>query len=209
MLIQTFAIRLLTVLVYFLPFTFFMANCSGLDIEMAYNKKDAIELEKREIIREMENVDHHLRLVDSSATAINNAHTYIQEELESKLQKAWLKEADWQDKLIWPAPYSLSGIGVLYYHKTKGMGVAMWMSVILSLVTFLFWRFIARWMIAVLFVGINFIVVLIYMISCLRQNVSLEYGFWLLFFLLLIQLWVEMRQLKYSIIGRLFSNINK
>ncbi len=210
MLIQTFAIRLLTVLVYFLPFTFFMTDCDGKE-EIIYDKSKIWELKQVDIKHDMRRIDKLICKNDTSQITDKERQDSIEGILRNNLEYIFKPvSGKWYDKLFCPAPHYLSGFGLLVVKtKTTGMAISMWMSVILSVVTFLFWRFIARWMIAVLFVGVNFIVVLIYMISCLRQNVSLEYGFWLLFFLLLIQLWVEMRQLKYSIIGRLFSNINK
>ena len=83
------------------------------------------------------------------------------------------------------------------------------MSIIFSLLTFLFWRFLKRWMITILFIGGNFSVLLIYVISSFTNHVSPEYGFWLLFFLVILQLWIELRELKYSIIGRLLTSISK
>jgi len=177
--------------------------------DMRYNKKEAIELEKKQIKNEMKNVDYWMQQVDSSLLSADSVHQFIQRVLEDKIQNAALKEADWQDKLISPTPYSLSGIGVLYFHKTKGMGIAMWVSMILSVLTFLFWRFLKRWLVTILFIGANFITLLVFMISCLSNDVSLEYGFWLLFFLMLMQIWIELLELKYSIIGRLLSNLNK
>lgn len=209
MLIQTFAIRLLTVLVYFLPFTFFMSSWVGKDTVLIYDKETAWKYKQSLINSDMENIDEIIKLKDTSVNVNEASRDYIEGLFQEDARNMFAYNQKWYEKLISPLPNYLSGFGILFFHKNTGIGITMWLSVILSLVTFLFWRFITRWMIAVLFVGINFIVVLIYMVSCLSNDVSLEYGFCLLFFLLIIQLWVEMRQLKYSIIGRLLSNLNK
>ena len=141
--IPNFTIRLLTLLSYFLPFVFFLSTCtSELTSKAAYNKEEAILNEREKI--EKQSSDLNL-LLDK-----NNIDD-LKLELRSKINSNYSTSdnisnlnLEMQYRLIMPTDYSVSAIGSIWFHKNIVGKISIALSLTLSLIILLFYKFLDK-----------------------------------------------------------------
>ncbi|MDZ4664488.1 MAG: hypothetical protein SGJ15_06390 [Bacteroidota bacterium] len=188
--IPSATIRFLTLACYFLPFVFYFSTCVDGISKSAFNKADAIDNEKEKVRVEKKNIIQsaanevidHLTFKDTSA-AFTSETMHILENLGD----AWY---------IYPTFTSMSAIGAAFILENTFAQIVITLSALLSLITFLLWRFIDRKKIGIYMIGANLLVVLTFSITCVAIKATLLYGAYALVFLLLIQLLTEIQKRK-------------
>lgn len=184
------AIRFLTLTCYFLPFVFYFSTCVDGISKSAFNKEDAIKHEKEKVLVEKKNIFQtaanevidHLTFKDT-ATAFTSETMHILENLGD----------NWY---FYPTFTSMSAIGAAFILENPFAQTIISLSALLSLVTFLLWRFLDRKGVGVYVIGANLLFVLTFFVTCLIINATLLYGAYALLFLLLIQLLTEIQKRK-------------
>ena len=196
--ISNFTIRLLTLLSYFLPFVFFLSTCtSEITSKDAYNKLDAILNEQEKIANQLSDINLILNKIDSNNT------TDITSELRAKINATYSisdnishLNLDIQYRLIMPTDYSLSAIGSIWFHKNIIGKTSIALSLFISLIILLFYKYLDKRKIALQIISINIIVLIIFIADNIISNVTTLYGAWTLLFLLLIQLVTARRKVQ-------------
>lgn len=195
------ALRMLTLACYFLPFVFFFSTCVDGVSKNAYNKADAIKnetekqaLEKKDLLQRATNlISENVALSDSSLQLSSETLTIIE-----RLGDDWY---------LTPTFTSLSALGACMQFPNRGGQVVILISFFLSLSTFVFWRYVKK-KVGIYFIGINLFSVLVFVVMCFLENVTVLYGTWVLVFILFVQLLTEMQK-RYSakpLVGDINSN---
>ncbi len=198
--IPYFTIRVLTLLSYFLPFIFFLSTCtSGVTLEDAYNKADAILNEKEKLENDLANLDTLFNTHDCRTKAFSyNVRTIAKTENSSSYRIKSLT-MDFPYRLLMPTDYSLSAIGSIWLHKNIPGKTAISISLALSLITLIFYRVLDKRGISLQIISANTIVLIFFIADNLLSNVTTLYGAWILLFLLLVQLITEKRKFQTAI----------
>lgn len=184
------AIRFLTLTCYFLPFVFYFSTCVDGISKSAFNKEDAIKHEKEKVLVEKKNIFQtaanevidHLTFKDT-ATAFTSETMLILENLGD----------NWY---LYPTFTSMSAIGAAFVLENTFAQIVISLSALLSVITFLLWRFLNRKGIGVYIIGANLFFVLAFSVTCFIIEATLLYGAYMLLFLLLIQLLTEIQKRK-------------
>ncbi len=187
-------LRIVTVLCYFLPFTFFLVTCNG-GWTASYNRKEAdknLALEKAERVQDTtvgqaSVADTSVKLVTSDTVT----RVIYQEQKNSKSKELlnWIL-----DKIMTPAQNALSGISSVYMYKNKEGKVLIAVSILLSLTTLFLWRFLKRKRIALAILLTNLFCFVALIVDSFSSQVTLLWGAWTIFALLIIQLGLEIRK---------------
>ncbi len=192
--IPYFAIRLLTVCCYFLPFIFFLSTCTdGRTSKEAFNKEEAIRNEQERNDNKLTRIEELVN--ESDSTSKENIIARLKE-LDNRSDHSANLEAEVAFFFLMPTPYSLSGLGVIYHHKNIIGSVLMGISLAISLITLFIWPLLKRksWSLAAL--EANMTVNIAFFVDCLTTDVTMLYGFYILLFLLLIQVITELQERK-------------
>lgn len=196
--IPYFAIRLLTLLSYFLPFIFYLSTCTNnSEAKIAFNKKDAIKNERERSINELAYVDSLITNVDTNATNINAALTDLKAGIKNTYNYSDNFEnldQSFESLLFYPTNYSLSALGTIALHENMLGKITVSISLIISFLTLFFWFFIHKRKIGLYVITTNLVTLVIFIVDCLITNVSMLYGVWVLLFLLLVQLLTELKE---------------
>jgi len=198
-------LRLLTILCYFLPFTFFMTTCNKFELYEAYNKKDA----EKNILRaqQADQPGNDTTTADttqkSGAPKIDTAHTEITattdsaDTLKNNETATTNKDSFWEKVemvIIMPTSSSLSGIGSIMFYKNISGIIFIGLSFLLSLLLLFPWKFLkrknARWY----FLLADFICVLAFITDSFISEVTVLFGSWILLVLIAIQLAIAERE---------------
>ncbi len=177
-------LKILTILSYFLPFTFFTFSCDGLiGFKISYNKKEASELKAAEKLLYQSAQETQL----SDDTSIVDTTLADTSNIQMKSSKPEITSPErnnkrnfWKDLLsfaFFPTDKSLSAFGVLLYPKDNISFILIAASIFLSIVVLLenLIRFIKRNLIVIY--SINLICLLAFIVhSTLSANVDLEWG---------------------------------
>jgi hypothetical protein len=180
------AIRFLTLACYFLPFVFFFSTCVDGVPKSAYNKEDAIANEKEKI--EVEKKD----LLDKAADLISDNVGVTDSSAELSSETIKLLENSGDDWYMSPTFTSLSAPGLAFQFKNVIGQFIVMISFLLSLTTFIFWRFLKK-KAGIYLIGVNLFLMLVFAVICFIEHVTMLYGAWALIFLLAVQLLTEMQ----------------
>jgi hypothetical protein len=185
-----FILRLLTLLIYFLPFIFFVPTCTDmLTFEQAYNKADAIKNQQTKTEYEISNFNLLLDSIKHRGTkdAFDELQARSQEYIVTSNQMKYLDQ-DLQFYLIMPTNHSLSGLGAIIYHKNLLGKITIAISFGLSFLTLFFWTFLDKWRIGKIFVVANISFLGVFILGCVFSDVTILFGTWTLLFVLVAQL---------------------
>jgi hypothetical protein len=184
-----FTFRLLTLLCYFLPCTFFLSTCNnGFDLRFSYNQKEA----DSNLIVAQESIDTTIKSNHISKTTRTQVDT-LNKGLNDTVQLVANanSKVDFRKKLIekviLPTDKSLSGIGAIFYYKNLVGKIAIAISLFASLVLFFAFKYIKpkRGLYLLL---TAFLCLLLFIIDSFISGVTLLFGTWLLFLLYLLQM---------------------
>jgi hypothetical protein len=198
-------LRLLTILCYFLPFTFFMTTCNKFELYEAYNKKDAEKNRLRAEQADQSNNDTSTSdtAKKSANTVVDTAHATISatkdsaDTIKNNATVTTNKDSFWEKAemiMIMPTSSSLSGIGSALFYKNFSGQVFIGLSFLLSLLLLFPWKFLkkknARWY----FLLADFICVLAFITDSFISEVTVLFGSWVLLALIAIQLAIAERE---------------
>lgn len=205
-------LRILTLVCYCLPFTFFVKTCVGPDMKPAYNQQQ-LEVNQREAA----NFEKRRHLLDSiaalgsdtlapmqaSVSAADSVHkdsssrtAASSASVKEKNSNSMFTNAGWTMYQVWerikrPTDSSLSGIGTIFDYKNPVGKLLIGLSFLISLIVLINSKRIRtkKWQETLLIV--NIVLLITYLVVSLLSSVSLRWGFWLLLILLFAQLYRE------------------
>lgn len=205
-------LRILTLVCYFLPFTFFVKTCVGPDMKLAYNKNEvvvnkeaALTYEKQKHIQDSIVAQHMsdtsqdhlsqapvkdtLKTDTAQKSASSNVPPEKQNKFKSKLNNfAWSLYSVWE-RVKMPTDNSLSGIGTIFSYKNIFGKILVGLSFIISLLLLFNTKYIKTGRRKTLLLASNISLLIIFLVVSLLSSVSLLWGFWLLLILEFIQLY--------------------
>lgn len=205
-------LRILTLVCYFLPFTFFVKTCVGPEMKLAYNKNEvvinkeaAITYEKQKHIQDSIVAQHMsdtsqdhlsqapvkdtLKTYTAQKSASSNVPPEKQSKFKSKLNNfAWSLYSVWE-RVKMPTDNSLSGIGTIFSYKNIFGKILVGLSFIISLLLLFNTKYIKTGRRKTLLLASNISLLIIFLVVSLLSSVSLLWGFWLLLILEFIQLY--------------------
>ncbi len=205
-------LRILTLVCYFLPFTFFVKTCVGSEMKLAYNKNEvvvnkeaAFTYEKQKHIQDSivslhmsdTSQDHlsqapaidTLKTDTAQKSASSNVPPEKQNKFKSKLNNfAWSLYSVWE-RVKTPTDASLSGIGTICSYKNIFGKILIGLSFIISLLLLFNTKYIKVGKRKTILLASNILSLIIFLVVSLLSSVSLLWGFWLLLILEFIQLY--------------------
>ena len=186
---------------YFFPFTFFLVTCNSnrlLNIGIAYNQTEAnrnilVERETCELILDSTNITQQ-NLADSIKKVTLNPKALKDSVIKSSNIFATPASEYFviiTRKIIFPTDSSLSGIGSIFYFKNLIGQVAIALSLIISLILFVMFKFLKSQRIKKYLLLTAILCLTIFVIDSFVSSVTLLWGSWTLFLLFLTQLILE------------------
>jgi hypothetical protein len=193
--------RLVTIICYFFPFTFFLTTCNNpFEWRFSYNRAEAdkniaLENESSKIAADTAQYDPQ-SLQDTTNT--NAVAQNLLKDTTNIYADTSQNLSDYSDiilrKIIMPTDSSLSGIGAVFYFKNLTGQIAIAISLLTSLVLFIAFRFLKSRMAKLYLLLTAVLCLAIFIIDSFVSNVTLLWGSWTLLVLLLFQLIVEFNE---------------
>ena len=195
---MTISLRLLTIFCYFLPFTFFLATCNGLGIDVAFNRKDAVKnilvaTKGLKPITDSGLVSDIPDTISKDTKSLNSNipidSLYEHHSFKPRSSKSLTDNIIFF--ILFPADKSVSGIGSIWFYKNLIGQIAIGFSLFLSLlllVTLKIWKIKKNHQHLIL---LNLLCVVIFIADSLLSAVSLLIGTWALLTILIIQLLID------------------
>ena len=190
-------LRLVTIICYFLPFTFFLTTCNGLELKFSYNQVEAdknilLEKESSKVVTDTVQYDQQISTDTTKTDTIT--HNFLLD--TSKISSDTLsKSPDYGDrilrKIVMPTDTSLSGIGCVLYFKNLTGQIAIAISLMISFVLFVAFRFLNSQRTKLYLLLIAVLCLTIFIIDSFLLSVTLLWGGWTLLILLLLQIILE------------------
>ena len=191
-------LRLVTVVCYFLPFTFFLTTCNnGLELRFSYNQAEAdknilIEKESSKAVADTAQYDQQISTDTINTDTIT--HNLLLD--TSKISSDTLpKSSDYLDrilrKIVMPTDTSLSGIGSIFYFKNLTGQIAIAISLLISLILFVAFKVLKSQKTKQYLLLTAVFCFTIFIIDSFVSSVTLLWGSWTLFILLLLQFILE------------------
>jgi hypothetical protein len=191
-------LRIIIVISYFLPFTFFLVTCNGNDVRIAYNKAEAVknELIQKQIQQEQAAAKDSLVSKDSLLSELENDQSRDTALKTASPKNEPLFSEKFEKFVIAPTDSSLSGIGSAVYFKNTPGRFFISCSIFLSIVTFIFWRLLTRKKLHKLTQLLNIFCAVGFIITCFASDVAILFGTWILLALLVLQLIVNRKKIS-------------
>ena len=191
-----FTLRLVTVICYFLPFTFFLTTCNnGLELRFSYNQAEAdknILLEKESSEVAVVDTAHYDQQISVDTTKTETDTQAILKDTVKTSSDTIQKSSDYGDrifrKIVMPTDTSLSGIGSILYFKNLTGQIAIAISLLISLVLFVAFKFLKSQRAKLYLLLIAVLSLAIFIIDSFVSSVTLLWGSWTLLILFLLQL---------------------
>lgn len=197
-------LRVLTAISFFLPFTFFMEACDGAALREAYNSKRAEEIIKEIAAHDKERAERRAKdtiqnaasqQVASDSTSISTpteatSHNYsAMQKFSELLIEAFLKARQ-------PTEQSLSAIGVATWFKNKFGQIVVLAILIVFVVVIMPFRFLLKYRIKIFLLCLQMALLIAFITNCLASEVDMLWGLWVMTFLVLSQLALELWNLR-------------
>ncbi|MDF2189348.1 hypothetical protein [Paraflavitalea sp. CAU 1676] len=192
-------LRLVTVICYFLPFAFFLTTCNnGLELRFAYNQADADRnklLEKESVEVAVADTAHYEQPISFDTTKIDTATQTILTDIAKTSSDTLQKSTDYGDrvlkKMLFPTDTSLSGVGSILYFKNLTGQITITLCLLISLILFLAFKFLKSHKAKLYLLSTAVLSLTIFIVDSFISNVTLLWGSWTLFVLLMLQLIIE------------------
>lgn len=196
-----FTLRLLIVCCYFLPCTFFFTTCSGLRFDVAYNKKDSARImqdNEKSIasVTELKDQQDSTFTNDSTKDLVSSEKNIQPDQIEKDQEVKEALSDKILRKLIMPTNTSLSGVGATLYFKNMAGQILIGASFLLSLLLLILWKILKKKNFPGYLHLLNTMCLAVFIIDGIIADVSLLYGTWLLFALILFQCIIELRIIR-------------
>ena len=180
-------LRFLTVLSYFLPFSFFLITCNNGEAKIAYNQAEADKIAAEQSVSQQA-IPQKDSTIEKDSLLAGLADDYAKDTTHKvDVKREPLFSERLEKFVVAPTDSSLSGFGSALYYKNIAGRIFIAVSILLSLLYWLFYKWLLRksWVIWVLV--LNLFSVLAFIITCFLSEVTPLYGIWVLFVFLLIQ----------------------
>lgn len=193
-------LRIITIVCYFLPFTFYNISCNNLvGINVAYNKDEAdinSKLEKKSIATVADStIIKQQDLADTICKDIDKQ--LIQKESEKDQSNVLIAQTNYSDtiltKALFPTHTSLSGIGSIFYFKNLIGKIMLEICFTISMILLLLFKFLNSTCTTLFLLIAAVICLTIFFTDCFISNVTLLWGSWTLLLVLLIQVLSEFK----------------
>jgi 4-amino-4-deoxy-L-arabinose transferase-like glycosyltransferase len=192
-------LRLVTVICYFLPFTFFLSTCNnGLELRFSYNQAEAdknISLEKESSEVAVTDTAQFDQSISIDTTNTNTATQTVLTDTVKTSSDTLQKSTDYGDrilrKMLFPTDTSLSGIGSILYFKNLLGQIAIAVCLLISLVLFIAFRFLKSKKAKIFLLLTAVLFLTIFIVDSFVSSVTLLWGSWTLLLLLVLQLIIE------------------
>ena len=192
-------LRLVTVICYFLPFTFFLTTCNnGLELRFSYNQAEAdknILLEKKSSEVALADTAQYDQTILVDTTKAKVAKQTISTGTIKTSYGTLQKSTDYGDKIlrkvVMPTNTSLSGVGSILYFKNLTGQIAIAISILISLILFVAFKFLKSQKAKLYLLLTSTLCLTIFIVDSFISSVTLLWGSWTLFLLLMLQLIIE------------------
>ena len=205
-----YILRLLTLAVYFLPFSFLYVSCNG----HVYSKVE-IEKIRDDSIKQADSIKQitYAKEVSNSSLIENNSATTMNDTFKRTLADTLfvsavkflvggfkvldtVVDAIYNNNTITiPDKKSVSGISITQTFLNTFGKSCIWASIILSILSFLAeWFFRKKSAVIKGLLFINLLSVIAFIINAYTIKVDLRYGVWCLFAILILQIYLEIRR---------------
>ena len=193
-------LRLITVICYFLPFTFFLTTCdNGLGLRFSYNQAEGdknILLEKESSQVAVNDTAHNDQQISADSIKTETDTQAILKHTLKTSSDTIQKSSDYDNsifkKVVMPTDTSLSGIGSILYFKNLTGQIAIAISLMISLVLFVAFKFLKSKRAKLYLLLIAVLSLTIFIIDSFVSSVTLLWGSWTLLILFLLQLIQEL-----------------
>ena len=201
------SLRLLTIICYFLPFAFFFRSCDYCGhFEICYNQKDADSVIllmskscRTETKKKTDSLDNNSLVSTLPDTTFKKTQkdTIPKMERDNQNAKNIMDHSRFWDNIdiyiLTPTETSISAFGSLVLFKNLLGQIMVGLSLFLSLIIPIPLGFLKRRRTKIYLLISVATSLFILLIDSWVSQVSLLWGFWCLFLLVLLQLWVEIR----------------
>ncbi len=192
---KNYLLRLLTLGIYFLPFSFFYSGCEG----VAFNKADALRLEKIRKTKEKpaESIGFVSDSTISEADTLKRINSNEITDTTSFCYKANEIAQKIVEHALMPTKESISAIGITQIFTNTFGRVCIIMSIIFSVVLLITERFFRHKnkLIRNLLL-LNTLCVISFIIDGFISKAELMYGVWCLLAVLVLQFYLEIKRNK-------------
>lgn len=196
---MNFTLRLVTIICYFLPFTFFLMTCNnGFELRVSYNQADAdknILLEKESFqVATADTTEYDQSISVDTAKTDTVTQTLLTDTVKTSTDTLQ-KSSDYGDKIVrmilFPTDTSLSGIGSILYFKNLTGQIAISVCLLISLILFVAFKFLKSKKTKLYLLLIAVLCLTIFIVDSYISSVTLLWGIWILLVLLVLQLIIE------------------
>ena len=193
------SLRLITILCYFLPCTFFLITCGGIRMRFAYNQTEAnknILLDNESATKDVDTTqDNSIQLNDTTkSNLLQQSNSRDTTKITSDSIK---KSTDYWDKIyrkiMMPTGSSLSAIGSILYYKNLTGQISIGVSLLISIILFLAFKFIKSKRTILYLLLISFLCLVIFIVDSFISNVTLLWGSWCILSFLIFQMMLEFK----------------
>jgi hypothetical protein len=192
---KKYLLRLLTLAIYFLPFSFFYSGCEG----VAFNKADALALEitRNNKVKPIDSFAFISDTTKAKSDTISNNKAIEIIDTTSLSYKANKIAQEIVERALLPTNNSISAIGITQIFANTFGRICIILSIILSVVLLISERFFRQKikLIQNLFL-INLLCVIAFIIDGIIYKVELKFGVWCLLFFLIVQLYLETKRVN-------------
>jgi hypothetical protein len=194
-----FTLRLVTLICYFLPFTFFLTTCNnGLELRISYNQAEAdknLLLEKESVkVAVADTAQYDQSISVDAAKTDTVTQTLLTDTVKTStdtLQKLIVYGDRILRMILFPTDTSLSGIGSILYFKNLIGQIAISICLLISLILFVAFKFLKSKKEKLYLLLIAVLCLTIFIVDSFISSVTLLWGSWILLVLLVLQLIIE------------------
>jgi len=178
-------LRFLTVLCYFLPFSFFLITCNNGEAKIAYNQAEADKIAAEQAVSQQA-ITPKDSTIEKDSLLAGLADDYAKDTTHKEAAK---REPLFSERLekfvVAPTDSSLSGFGSALYFKNRAGRIFIAISILLSILYWLFYKWVFRKSLAIWLLLANLLSMAAFIITCYLSNVTPLFGAWVLLVLLI------------------------
>jgi hypothetical protein len=179
-------LRFFTVICYFLPFSFFLITCNNGEATIAYNQAEADKIIAEQAANQLA-VTTKDSTIEKDSLLAGLADDYAKDTTHKvEVKKEPLFSERLEKFVVAPTDNSLSGFGSALYFKNIAGRIFVALSIFLSILFWLFYKWLLRksWAIWLLFA--NLLSMAAFIVTCYLSAVTPLYGAFVLFVLLIV-----------------------
>ncbi len=192
-------LRILILLCYFMPFTFFFQTCVGVHLTIAYNEKDAAKDLQYAITTPYAYEGITVDTITNTDTVIYTKPLYHNAEFYEKFNRSDLSlQEKIACRIYLPTDKSLSGISSISFYKNLTGQILIGISLFFSIILLISFKLKNRKIKLYLIVA-NILSLIAFIIVGFISEVTVLWGCWLLLILLILLFIVERYNLNFQL----------